>query len=130
MFTGDRFRLNSGFTKMWCTPENLTRRILSWDTESVFHKYGTRRYQLIYFWVQFLQKDLCYSPSFLFLYLFLDKSHNLSKIVSVLLSASVERFFVSLMQDFFFVIYIKTEGEGLGQLLSLLWFLNRGPTKY
>ena len=30
----------------------------------------------------------------------LDKSHNLSKIVSVLLSASVERFFVSRMRDF------------------------------
>ena len=32
---------------------------------------------------------------------FLDKSCNLSKIVSVLLSASVERFFVSHMRDFF-----------------------------
>ena len=31
---------------------------------------------------------------------FLDKSRNLSKIVSVLLSASVERFFVSRMRDF------------------------------
>ena len=34
--------------------------------------------------------------------IFLDKSRNLSKIVSVLLSASVERFFVSRMRDFFF----------------------------
>ena len=33
-------------------------------------------------------------------FFFLNKSRNLSKIVSVLLSASVERFFVSRMRDF------------------------------
>ena len=33
-------------------------------------------------------------------FFFLDKSRNLSKIVSVLLSASVERFFVSRLRDF------------------------------
>ena len=37
---------------------------------------------------------------FLFLFLYKDKSRNLSKIVSVLLSASVERVGVSRMRDF------------------------------
>ena len=37
-------------------------------------------------------------------YIFLDKSRNLSNIVSVLLSASVERFCVSRMRDFIFTI--------------------------
>ena len=37
-------------------------------------------------------------------YLFLDKSRNLSKIGSVLLSASVERVFVAHMQDFLYAI--------------------------
>ena len=41
-------------------------------------------------------------PNFFFLFFFflLDKSCNLSKIVSVLLSGSVEIFFVSRMRDF------------------------------
>ena len=38
-----------------------------------------------------------------FILYFLDKSRNLSKIVSVLLSASVERFDISRMRDFFFL---------------------------
>ena len=37
-------------------------------------------------------------------FFFKDKSRHLSKIISVLLSASVERFFVSRMQDFFTTI--------------------------
>ena len=37
---------------------------------------------------------------FFFLFFFLDKSRKLSKIVSVLQSASVERFYVSRMRDF------------------------------
>ena len=37
-------------------------------------------------------------------FIFLDKSSNLFKIVPVLLSASLERFFVSRMRDFF--VYI------------------------
>ena len=41
---------------------------------------------------------------FLYAGFFFDKSCNLSKIVSVLRSASVERFDVSRMQDFFFFI--------------------------
>ena len=40
---------------------------------------------------------------------FLDKSRNLSKIVSVLLSASVERFFVSRVRDFFYLLEIYQE---------------------
>ena len=40
-------------------------------------------------------------PHFFCLSFFLDKSRKLSKIVSVLRSASVERFFVSRMRDFF-----------------------------
>ena len=42
----------------------------------------------------------------IFFFFFKDKSWNLSKIVSVLLSASVRRFFVSCKQDFFFSFYI------------------------
>ena len=38
---------------------------------------------------------------------FQDKSRNLSKTVLVLLSASVERFFVSCMKDFFLVLQLK-----------------------
>ena len=37
---------------------------------------------------------------YFFIFFFLDKSRNLSKIVSVLRSASVERFDVSRMRDF------------------------------
>ena len=42
--------------------------------------------------------------------LFLDKSRNLSKIVSVLLSASVERIFVSRMRDFL-ILFTKLHGQ-------------------
>ena len=46
--------------------------------------------------------------------IFLDKSCNLSKIVSVLLSASVERFFVSRMRDFFVGIGKSRDRQKVG----------------
>ena len=48
-----------------------------------------------------LERLLDLSNIYIYIYFFFwDKSCNLSKIVSVLLSASVKRFFVSRMQDF------------------------------
>ena len=44
-----------------------------------------------------------------FLFFFLDKSRKLSKILSVLQSASVERFDVSRMRDFFFYTYLHID---------------------
>ena len=43
-------------------------------------------------------KENCFKDFFFFK----DKSRNLSKIVSVLVSASVDRFFVSHMRDLYF----------------------------
>ena len=47
------------------------------------------------------------ASTFFFLFFFKDKSCNLSKIVSVLRSASVERFFVSRMRDFFLMASLR-----------------------
>ena len=53
---------------------------------------------LFIFFLFFLKKSY---NLFKKIYIIWDQSRNLSKIVSVLLSASVDRFFVSRMQDFF-----------------------------
>ena len=47
--------------------------------------------------------DASTAPFFLLLFVLLDKSLKLSKILSVLRSASVQRFDVSRMRDFFLV---------------------------
>ena len=93
--------------------QRFWRKIVSKILEEIcFKDFGGNQFQR--FWRKFVSKILnenCFKEFggkffkdfgglIFILFFFVDKSPNLSKIVSVLLSASVKRFFVFRMQDF------------------------------
>ena len=87
-----------------CGPWTVSARALSPKNGEVFRIGHNPPPALIFAWTE---SALVWSPKngevFQIIYFFADKSCNISKILSVLLSASVKRFFVFCMRDFLFL---------------------------